>query len=139
MPRDQLFITTKLWNNKHHPDDVAQALQDSLNDLDLEYVDLFLMHWPVAFKRGTEKFPKNESGKPAVEDTDYVDVCIPSLYTTATMPGQCANLPSLVDIQSHGEAPFNRKGESHWRLQLLQVRDGTSSSEQLRRPCSAPA
>lgn len=76
VPRDQLFITTKLWNNKHHPDDVAQALQDSLNDLDLDYVDLFLMHWPVAFKRGTEKFPKNESGKPAVEDIDYVDVCI---------------------------------------------------------------
>ncbi|RDH29327.1 NADP-dependent oxidoreductase domain-containing protein [Aspergillus welwitschiae] len=73
VPRDQLFITTKLWNNKHHPDDVAQALQDSLNDLDLDYVDLFLMHWPVAFKRGTEKFPKNESGKPAVDDIDYVD------------------------------------------------------------------
>lgn len=119
MPRDQLFITTKLWNNKHHPDDVAQALQDSLNDLDLDYVDLFLMHWPVAFKRGTEKFPKNESGKPAVEDIDYVDVCSSSPCTTPATPDECANLPSLVDIQSHGEAPFNRKGESHWRLQLL--------------------
>ncbi|KAE8318390.1 NADP-dependent oxidoreductase domain-containing protein [Aspergillus transmontanensis] len=72
VPREQLFITTKLWNNKHHPDDVAQALQDSLNDLDLEYVDLFLMHWPVAWKRGDELFPK-ENGKPAVIDVDFVD------------------------------------------------------------------
>ncbi|GMF69107.1 unnamed protein product [Aspergillus oryzae] len=75
VPREQLFITTKLWNNKHHPDDVAQALQDSLNDLDLEYVDLFLMHWPVAWKRGDELFPK-ENGKPAVIDVDFVDVCL---------------------------------------------------------------
>ncbi|OGM39571.1 hypothetical protein ABOM_011783 [Aspergillus bombycis] len=72
VPREELFITTKLWNNKHHPDDVAQALQDSLNDLDLEYVDLYLMHWPVAWKRGDELFPK-ENGKPAVIDVDFVD------------------------------------------------------------------
>lgn len=72
VPRDQLFITTKLWNNKHHPDDVAQALQDSLNDLDLDYVDLFLIHWPVAFKRGTELFPK-DGDKPALQNVDYVD------------------------------------------------------------------
>ncbi|KAL4881177.1 NADP-dependent oxidoreductase domain-containing protein [Aspergillus karnatakaensis] len=74
IPREEIFLTTKLWNNKHHPDDVEQALADSLNDLGLDYVDLFLIHWPVAFKRGTEQFPKDEkSGKPAVEDTDYLD------------------------------------------------------------------
>ncbi|PYH92113.1 aldo/keto reductase family protein [Aspergillus ellipticus CBS 707.79] len=70
--RDQLFVTTKLWNNKHHPDDVAQAVQDSLDDLDLEHIDLFLIHWPVAWKRGSELFPK-ENGKPAVVDIDYID------------------------------------------------------------------
>merc|ERR1712113_1183675 len=41
VPRDQIFVTSKLWNNKHHPADVGQALQDTLNDLGLEYIDLF--------------------------------------------------------------------------------------------------
>ncbi|KAJ9210862.1 hypothetical protein DTO166G4_7533 [Paecilomyces variotii] len=72
VPRDQLFVTTKLWNNKHHPDDVADALDDSLKDLGLDYVDLYLMHYPIAWKRGSDPFPK-ENGKPAVVDIDYAD------------------------------------------------------------------
>ncbi|KAL3478049.1 NADP-dependent oxidoreductase domain-containing protein [Aspergillus californicus] len=73
IPRKEIFLTTKLWNNKHHPQDVSQALEDSLNDLGLEYVDLFLMHWPVAWKRGTELFPKDADGKVVVDDTDYLN------------------------------------------------------------------
>jgi alcohol dehydrogenase (NADP+) len=71
--RDQLFVTTKIWNNKHHPDDVERALQDSLNDLRLDYVDLYLMHYPVAWKRGDDMFPQ-VNGKPAMEAIDYVEV-----------------------------------------------------------------
>lgn len=77
VPRNEIFITTKLWNNKHHPDDVGPALQESLDDLGVEYVDLFLMHWPVAFKRGDEMFPKDKDGNVITDDIDYVDVsCI---------------------------------------------------------------
>ncbi|KAJ5432608.1 oxidoreductase [Penicillium daleae] len=72
IPREELFITTKLWNNKHHPDDVAPALQQSLDDLELEFVDLYLIHWPVAWKRGEELFPK-KNGNMLLEDIDIVD------------------------------------------------------------------
>ncbi|KAG0155479.1 hypothetical protein PDIDSM_1056 [Penicillium digitatum] len=72
IPREDIFITTKLWNNKHHPDDVASALQQSLDDLGMDYVDLFLMHWPVAWKRGEEQFPMKD-GKPVMENIDIVD------------------------------------------------------------------
>ena len=76
IPREELFITTKLWNNKHHPDDVASGLQQSLDDLDLDYVDLYLIHWPVAWKRGDELFPK-KNGNMILEDIDIVDVRYP--------------------------------------------------------------
>ena len=47
VPRENIFITTKLWNSKHEPEDVEAALDESLRDLGVEYVDLYLMHWPT--------------------------------------------------------------------------------------------
>ncbi|KAL8776078.1 MAG: hypothetical protein Q9194_003397 [Teloschistes cf. exilis] len=73
IPRSTLFITTKLWNNSHHPSDVEPALDASLKDLGMDYVDLYLMHWPVAFGRGDSMFPKDDKGKTINGDTDYVD------------------------------------------------------------------
>ena len=73
IPRSELFITTKLWNNSHNPNDVEPALDASLKDLGMDYVDLFLMHWPSPFKSGKSMFPKDKDGKVEVGDTSYVD------------------------------------------------------------------
>ena len=73
IPRSELFITTKLWNNSHHPDDVEAALDASLKDLGTDYLDLYLMHWPSPFARSSEMFPKDASGKTKPGDSDYVD------------------------------------------------------------------
>ncbi len=51
--REEMFITSKLWNNAHAPEDVLPALKDSLQKLNLEYLDLYLIHWPIAFRRDT--------------------------------------------------------------------------------------
>jgi len=73
VPREEIFITTKLWNHKHHPDDVEGAVDASLKDLQTDYVDLFLMHWPVAWERGDSPFPFKD-GKAIVDDkTTYID------------------------------------------------------------------
>lgn len=49
-PRDQLFITTKLWRDFHDPDLVEKACDTSLKELGLDYLDLFLIHWPERSK-----------------------------------------------------------------------------------------
>ncbi|CAJ1952197.1 unnamed protein product [Sphenostylis stenocarpa] len=48
--RDEVFITSKLWTSDAHPDLVVPALKTSLQKLGLEYVDLYLIHWPVRLK-----------------------------------------------------------------------------------------
>jgi alcohol dehydrogenase (NADP+) len=61
--REDVFITTKLWNTNHRPGRVAPALQASLNRLGLDYVDLYLMHTPFAFQPGDDQDPRDENGE----------------------------------------------------------------------------
>ncbi len=51
IPRDQIFVTTKLWNDDQGYDSALRAFDASLGRLGLEYIDLYLLHWPVAGKR----------------------------------------------------------------------------------------
>jgi diketogulonate reductase-like aldo/keto reductase len=60
--RDELFVTTKLWNNNHRPERVKPALQASLNRLGLDAVDLYLVHTPFAFKPGDDQDPRDVHG-----------------------------------------------------------------------------
>ena len=61
--REDVFIATKLWNNNHRPERVKRAFEASLKRLQLDYVDLYLIHTPFAFQPGDEQYPRDESGK----------------------------------------------------------------------------
>ena len=65
--RDQLWITSKLWNSFHAPEDVQPALEKSLADLQLDSLDLFLVHWPVVLRRGV-LLPESGNDFVALED-----------------------------------------------------------------------
>ena len=61
--REEVFVTTKLWNNNHRPDRVTPALEGSLRRLQLDYVDCYLIHTPFAFPPGDEQHPRDEHGQ----------------------------------------------------------------------------
>ncbi|KAM3958685.1 aldo-keto reductase 1B isoform 1-T1 [Aphomia sociella] len=72
--REDLFITSKLWNTFHRPDLVRGALKATLENLNLKYLDLYLIHWPQAYKEEADSlFPADESGKILFSDVDYLD------------------------------------------------------------------
>ncbi|KAK9243039.1 NADP-dependent oxidoreductase domain-containing protein [Lipomyces tetrasporus] len=56
--REQIFLTTKLWNTYHTK--VPKGIEDSLKHLGLDYVDLYLMHWPVSMDKDSKALPESE-------------------------------------------------------------------------------
>src|ERR1700754_2289046 len=66
--RDDLFVTTKLWNNNHRPERVRAALKASLERLGLDAVDLYLMHTPFAFQPGDDQDPRDSHGAVIYDD-----------------------------------------------------------------------
>lgn len=60
--REDIFVTTKLWNSNHRPERVAPAFEASLERLGLSYLDLYLIHTPFAFQPGDEQDPRDENG-----------------------------------------------------------------------------
>jgi diketogulonate reductase-like aldo/keto reductase len=61
--RQDLFLTTKLWNTNHRPERVRPAFEASLRRLQVDYVDCYLIHTPYAFHPGDEQDPRDEQGR----------------------------------------------------------------------------
>src|ERR1700675_150089 len=60
--REDLFVTTKLWNSNHRPERVEPVFEASMNRLRLKYLDLYLIHTPFAFQPGDDQDPRDENG-----------------------------------------------------------------------------
>ena len=72
--RDDLWVTSKLWNDRHAPADVAPAFERSLRDLGLDDLDLYLVHWPFpnTHQPGVDVGARDSNAKPYVHER-YMD------------------------------------------------------------------
>ena len=66
--REDVFLATKLWNSNHRPERVKPAFEASLKRLQVDYIDLYLIHTPFAFQPGEEQDPRDENGKVIYDD-----------------------------------------------------------------------
>ncbi len=67
--REDVFLGTKLWNNNHRSERVRPAFEASLKRLQLDYVDLYLIHTPHAFQPGDEQDPRDSNGNVIYDDS----------------------------------------------------------------------
>ena len=61
--REELFVTTKLWNTNHRPERVKPAFDASRRRLQVDYVDCYIIHTPFAFRPGDEQDPRDDQGR----------------------------------------------------------------------------
>ncbi|KAK7099584.1 aldo-keto reductase family 1 member A1-like isoform X4 [Littorina saxatilis] len=71
--REDIFVTTKIWDNHHSRERVKLNVQKSLEKLQLSCADLVLVHWPTSFKDGDDNFPKGPDGKIIYAFHDLLD------------------------------------------------------------------
>ncbi len=132
--REELFVTSKLWNHAHRREDVKPYLKKTLKDLKLDYLDLYLVHWPVSFK------PKIGFAKTREEFYTYSDVPlsqtwagmeeIKKLNLSKHIGVSNFNISKLEEIQKNGEVkPEMNQIEMHPFLPQQKLVDYCNSNE----------
>ncbi|GAB1297890.1 3-alpha-hydroxysteroid dehydrogenase type 1 [Apodemus speciosus] len=96
--REDIFYTSKLWSTFHRPELVRSCLEKTLKDAQLDYVDLYIIHFPMALQPGDTLFPRDEHGKVLAE---VVDLC-----ATWEAMEQCKDAGLAKSI---GVSNFNRR------------------------------
>lgn len=116
--REEVWITSKLWNNFHKQEDVIPALMKTLADLQLDYLDLYLVHWPHVFKKDfinateaeetlpTSEVPHIETWR-GMEDcveqglARHIGVCNFNKHKLKALSDQATIVPEMNQVELH--------------------------------------
>jgi alcohol dehydrogenase (NADP+) len=122
--RDEIFVTTKVWNTNHRPERVEPAFEASLDRLRLAYLDLYLIHTPFAFQPGDNQEPRDKDGN-VLYDRDVTLFDTWKAMETLVDHGKCRAIglsditletlkpiyesarikPAVVEVESHPYLP----------------------------------
>lgn len=122
--REDLFITTKLWNNNHRPERVKPAFDASCQRLQVDYIDCYLIQTPFAFKAGDDQYPMDAFGQ-IIYDADVTLIETWRALEQLVDSGRCKSIglsnisleslkaivavariqPAVVQVESHPYLP----------------------------------
>lgn len=120
--REELYITSKLWNNAHRPSEVEKQLDETLSQFGTPYLDLYLIHWPVPFVPGRGLIPTRADKPDQVEvdlETSLVDTWKAMLALRSTGKVRSVGVSNFTIqhldaiIKATGEAPAVNQIEAH--------------------------
>ena len=126
--REDLWVTSKLWNTYHHPDHVIMAMDQTLEDLGLDYLDLYLIHFPIALEfvpfetryppewvqDPSEEFPMMKPASVPLQDTwhametlvdsglaRHIGVCNYGVSLMRDLLNYARSAPAVLQVESH--------------------------------------
>jgi diketogulonate reductase-like aldo/keto reductase len=122
--REDVFVTTKLWNTNHRPERVKLAFEGSRQRLRIDYVDCYLIHTPFAFQSGSEQDPRDTRGQ-VIYDSEVTLVDTWRALERLVDNGRCKSIglsdvnlnrlqeivtvarikPAVVQVESHPYLP----------------------------------